>query len=89
MAIDGKIKFSGVIGMYAIIDSKYIEVMQKDEKTFLLDTSANNYNVDENTTSSVYKNEIISTEKNENYFVHSVAWDIENLGLVSYNSSSN
>ena len=85
MARDGKIEFAGVIGMYVFIDSTCIEAIQKDEKTFLLDTSSNNYIVDENIISSVQTNEIISTEQNKSHFVHSIAWDIESLGIVSYN----
>ena len=83
MANDDDIEFAGVIGMYALTDSTYINAIQNDEKTFLIDTSANEqYN--ESFISTFQINAGTTTESTKRNFVNSIAWDAEDLGLVSY-----
>lgn len=85
MANSSNVKFAGVIGMYAFVNSEYIDDIQSDAKTLLLDTSADEYfnDVKNASTTAQKKEEIIVGSKKQD-FVHSIAWDAEDTDIVSY-----
>lgn len=86
MAKDDNIQFAGVIGMYALTDSAYINAIQNDTKTLLIDTSADKRYENKNSVSTYQTNLEGSIETTRRNFVNSVAWDAENLGIVFYDT---
>lgn len=84
MAKDGNIEFAGVIGMYALIDSEYIQSAQNDGKTLLLDMSTDKQYNEGESASTFQTNATSATETTKQSFVNTIAWDAEDLGLVYY-----
>ena len=85
MANSSNVKFAGVIGMYAFVNSECIDDIQIDSKTLLLDTSADEYfNDDKNISTMAQKNDEVVVDSKKQDFVHSIAWDAEDTGIVSY-----
>ena len=85
MANSSNVKYAGVIGMYAFVNSEYIDDIQSDAKTLLLDTSADEcFNDVKNASTAEQKNDEIIVDSKKQDFVHSIAWDAEDTGIVSY-----
>lgn len=80
--------YAGIISMYALVNSNNIPSIQNDSNVFLVDTSNDEEYRKSITNIFGTKKESFSTDNEiERVFPHSVAWDAEDLGLVSYQAS--
>lgn len=82
-ASDG-VELSGVIGMYALIDSQTIQLIQADQYTYLADTSGDAFFSGNQNTYGIQRNTEEYGNTVSKAFPQSVAWEAEDLGLVDY-----
>jgi len=78
------VEFAGAIGLYALTSSKSVASIQADNRTLLIDTSADQYYNNEKAVSGNERNAAVTTEEVSHIFANSIAWDAEDLGLVQY-----
>lgn len=84
LAESDDVEFAGAIGMYALANSASVSAMQNDNRTLLVDTSADQYHNNNNTVQGNERNAKSSNEDESPAFTNSIAWDAEDLGIVYY-----
>lgn len=78
------VEFAGAIGLYALTNSTSVTAIQADNRTLLIDTSADQYYNNEKAVSGNERNAAVAAEDVSHIFANSIAWDAEDLGLVYY-----
>lgn len=78
------VQLTGIIGMYALIDSSAIDQIQKDRYTLVADTSADAFFSGKKSVSGNQRNYEQYKDSVSKVFPQSVAWEAEDIGLVDY-----
>lgn len=83
MSDDSNARFVGYISMYALVDSVNLKKAISDKKTYLIDASADLYFQGKTRKNGKARNIISGIEKNAGRYPMSLAWDLENLAVIS------
>lgn len=80
-ATDEGFTIVGISGVNALVDSEMLSAVQSDSKTYLADTSADNFSTQNSNPNSATRN---ATEQQDRggMFPQSLSWKLEDLGLL-------
>lgn len=84
LAESDDVEFAGAIGLYALTSATSVTAIQADNRTLLIDTSADQYYNNEKAVSGSERNAAVTAEDVSYIFANSIAWDAEDSGLVYY-----
>lgn len=81
MAVDSNATFAGYISMYATVDSNSIDGIEKDNDTYLVDTSADLFHVGKNQVNGKSRNLLDenNSKKVSKRFPPSLTWKLEDV----------
>jgi hypothetical protein len=81
MAEESGFDFIGITGIYATVDATSIASIRDDDRTYLVDTSADMYFQSEKAINGSVRNSTTNTET-KLMFPKSLAWELEDLGYI-------